>query len=93
MQTLPLLAYRRYSVGVGNLEHASEIAGAFQVEGVREATRVPRWPLDFNFLSATDRLEVAFVFVAKFRFVATFVAPGAVPEAGETKGEESPMSP
>ena len=31
VQTLCLLACRGHSTGVGNLEHASEIAGAFQV--------------------------------------------------------------
>ena len=29
LQTFHLLASRRHSTGVGNLEHASEIAGAF----------------------------------------------------------------
>jgi hypothetical protein len=53
VQTFHLLARRRHSTGVGNLEHASEIAGAFQVDGVR-----PREQSTFDRLPSAQALNV-----------------------------------
>jgi hypothetical protein len=40
VQTLHLLAHRRHSTGMGNLDDAPEIAGAFQVDEARRIVRL-----------------------------------------------------